>query len=1109
MNSSILGPSVRRWSSYLVVVSSLIAALALLCSCNGANGVPAAAGDPPARVLSVTVSPAGASLPLGESQQFVATATLSDGSILDVTMLANWNSSNPSVAAISVNGLVTAASQGATSISAKYRLVAGSTNLTVTTAALVSITVAPSNSSIAAGQTQQFTATGTYSDSSTQNLTNAVSWSSSNTAAATIGSAGLASALKPGTTTISAMQGSVTGSTTLTVTAATLVSIAVTPANPSIPKGTTQQFTATGTFSDTSTQNLTNSVTWTSLSATVASSSTAGLATAAGTGSATIQATSGSVTGSTTLTVTVATLVSIAVTPANPSIPKGTTQQFSATGTFSDTSTQNLTSSVTWTSLNTTVATINAAGLATVVGTGSASIQATSGSITGSTTLTVTAAVVVSVSPTTASVQAGPGTQQFTATVTNDTQNGGVTWSLSCTGTCGTLSATSSASGLAITYTAPSSVPASTVTLTATSVTDGTQSASATITVTSGQLSVSVSPKRAAVTIWQQQQFVATVVNDPLNQGVNWQVDGLPGGSSTVGTIDATGKYTPPSNAGPHLVTAVAVANSTVAGTASIAVTDLAGVLTYHNDLARDGVNGQEYALAPSNVNTSTFGKLFSCSADGAIYTQPLWVPNVSINGAKRNVIVVATQHDSVYAFDADANPCVQLWHANLLDGTHGATTGETSVPSGTTGSLVGTGAGDINPEVGVTGTAVIDPSSNTIYVVSKSVDSSQVNFYQRLHGLDLATGSEKLNGNQPAVISATVDGTGDGSSAGQLAFNPRTQNQRPGLALVNGVVYISWASHEDANPYHGWVIGYNASNLAQAPGAVFNATPNGRQAGIWMSGNALAADAGGNVYCATGNGTFDADTGGTDFGDTVLKLGTASGLTVADWFTPSNQALLDSTDDDLGSSGAVVLPDQSSGGPIHLLLNGSKRGIVFLLNRDNMGAFNATTDQVIQQFVATTVQGFYSSVAFWNNTMYLGAAGDYIKAWPFNYTTAGKFDAAPSSRSNSWYGFPGMTPSVSSTPTQANGILWAIDSSTYGPPSSAGTGPAVLHAYDATNLAIELWNSSQAAGGRDTAGDAVKFTVPTVANGKVYVGTRGNYTTVLGEVDVYGLLPN
>jgi hypothetical protein len=462
---------------------------------------------------------------------------------------------------------------------------------------------------------------------------------------------------------------------------------------------------------------------------------------------------------------------------------------------------------------------------------------------------------------------------------------------------------------------------------------------------------VSVSPQRAAVTIWEQQQFTATAANDPLNQGVSWQVDGLPGGSSTVGTIDATGKYTPPSCAGTHLVTAVAVANSTVTATASIAVTDLAGVLTYHNDLARDGVNGQEYALAPSNVSTSAFGKLFSCSADGAIYTQPLWVPNVTINGTKHNVIVVATQHDSVYAFDADANPCVQLWHANLLDGTHGATAGETPVPSGTTGFLVGVGDGDINPEVGVTGTPVIDPISNTIYVVSKSVDSRQVNFYQRLHGLDLATGSEKLNSNQPVVISATVAGTGDGSSAGQLAFNPRTQNQRPGLALVNGVVYISWAAHEDANPYHGWVIGYNASNLAQVPGAVFNTTPDGGQAGIWMSGNALAADAGGNLYGVTGNGTFDANTGGIDFGDTVLKLGTTSGLTVVDWFTPSNQATLSAADADLASSGMVLLPDQSSNGPTHLLVLGSKSSAIYLLNRDNMGSFNASGDQVVQEF--------------------------------------------------------------------------------------------------------------------------------------------------------------
>ena len=562
------------------------------------------------------------------------------------------------------------------------------------------------------------------------------------------------------------------------------------------------------------------------------------------------------------------------------------------------------------------------------------------------------------------------------------------------------------------------------------------------------------------------------------------------------GTIVSIGLYTPPATAGTHTVTATSTADTTKSDTAGVAVTDLAGVFTYHNDVARDGVNSQELALTPTTVTSAKFGKVFSCGVDGAAYTQPLWVPSLTIGGSVHNVIFVATQHDSVYAFDADASPCVTLWQAKLLDTAHGGTAGETPVPT----ADVGNGFMDIQPEIGITGTPVIDPATSTLYVVSKSEDLTST-FHQRLHALDLTSGSERLSG--PKVISASVPGTGDGvqcPSTVTIAFDPRNQHQRPALSLSGGVVYLAWASHEDHTPYYGWIMGYNATSIARV--SVFNTVPNGCLAGIWMAGGAPAFDASGNLYFTTGNGTFDGNSGTApnhDFGDTVLKL--SPGLALADWFTPFNQDILNMNDTDLGSSGVVVLPDQSSPHP-HLLLSAGKQGEVYLLDRDPnaMGGFcglACTSDtNVVQSFSVSSIWG---TPAFWQNKMYYGGTNDHLTAFDFSSTT-GLFTTPASSHSASMYQFPGPTPSVSAQGA-SGGVVWAIDASQYGVPSSFGSGPAVLHAYDATNLGTELWTSTQAASNRDQAGNAVKFTVPTVANGKVYIGTRT-------EIDVYGLLP-
>jgi hypothetical protein len=700
--------------------------------------------------------------------------------------------------------------------------------------------------------------------------------------------------------------------------------------------------------------------------------------------------------------------------------------------------------------------------------------------------------------------------------VQNDTQNQGVTWALSgsgCSGlTCGTLSTNASPSGVAITYTAPGGVPTPpTVTLTATSVTDTTKSAAATITVTpavAGSLTVSLTPTMGGLTLGQTLSFTATVTNDVAAAGVTWSASGTgcsgnACGTFTVGTPNTTAVYTAPTTAGVYSVIATSVANTSQSAAATIGVTDLAGVTTYHNDLSRDGVNAQEYALTTSNVTTSSFGLLFSCAADAAIYAQPLWVANASIGGGTHNVIVAATMHDSVYAFDADASPCVTYWSEQLI-------------PSGETwGSYADVGSSDIYPDIGILGTPVIDPSSNIIYLVSKTKDGSG-NYHQRLHALSLATGAEATN--SPVEISATsVTSAGNCEGGTTMSFNTLTENQRPGLALVNGVVYVSWASHGDNGVYHGWVVGYQESNLTAAP-SIFNATPNAAESlsycrgGIWMSGGAPAADSSNNLYVMTGNGVWD---GATDFSDSFLKLSTP-GMTVSDYFTPYNQSSLDASDLDVGSSGTALLIDQTSGPIPHLLIGGSKNSEMYLINRDSMGEFNASSDSVVQEFAVSGHS--FSTPSFWNNTLYyfgVQFGGTQVgQAFAFS-TSTGLFTTTPAAQTPTGLGFPGATPSLSATPSGTNGIVWAIDAGAYGTSNggSAAAGPAILHAYSASNIATELWNSTQAAGGRDTAGNAVKFTVPTAANGKVYIGTRGNDNTqgggtVFGAIYVYGLLP-
>jgi len=600
-------------------------------------------------------------------------------------------------------------------------------------------------------------------------------------------------------------------------------------------------------------------------------------------------------------------------------------------------------------------------------------------------------------------------------------------------------------------------------------------------------ISVQITPLRGGATFSQSLDFTANLQNDVTGAGVTWTAS-----AGALGSLGkTTAKFLAPNVVGNVTITATSVADATKSASATIGVTDLPGVLTWRNDNTRAGANQKEYALTPALVSTATFGKLFSCPVDGAVYAAPLWAANLAIGGGTHNVIFIATVHDTVYAFDADNTACQMYWQKSLL-GTNEIFVSWTDV-----------GTDDIKPDIGIVGTPVIDAAKTTLYVVSKSKTNGTTcapaaSCHQRLHAMNLADGSEKFNG--PVDISASVTGIGDGSSNGMVAFDALKENQRPALTLLNGVVYVAWASHGDNGPYHGWIIGYSATNLTLQV-AKYNSTPDGGLGGIWQSGGGLAADASGNLYCVTGNGAFDGTfppiSGSDDFGDSVLRLSTASGVALADFFTPHDQSTLNVNDTDLGSGGVVVLPDQSGGGPVHLLFISSKSGKIYLIDLDNMGKFNMTTDQVVQEFGAGG--GFWSTPAFWQNTMYAGGSGNTIDAWPFSHNTQGQFDASTSSSSPSGYGFPGASPEVSASGA-SNGVVWAIDSSQYGPPAQTNPGAAILHAYDATNLANELWNSTQGTG--NGAGNAVKFTVPTVANGKVYIGTRT-------ELDVYGLLPN
>jgi hypothetical protein len=616
-------------------------------------------------------------------------------------------------------------------------------------------------------------------------------------------------------------------------------------------------------------------------------------------------------------------------------------------------------------------------------------------------------------------------------------------------------------------------------------------STSATLTVNPAAVapSITTQPVNTTVTAGQTATFTVVASGTPAPT-YQWQTVANNTGTNVAGATSASYAIASTTTGQSGMQLQVVVSNSAGSVTSNVVTLTVnpatqpppsgVAVLTYHNDVARTGQNLNETTLTTGNVNSSTFGLLGTIPVDGLVDAEPLYVGGMTISGGTHNVLFVATENDSVYAFDADT--FTLLWHNALLSGT-----GES--PSGDHG------CGQVEPTIGITSTPVIDPTAGphgTIFVVAMSISGGT--YHQRLHALDLTTGNEQAN--SPVLISATFPNQG-----GTTSFDPGQYEERTGLLLLNNVIYLAWTSHCDGTPYTGWVLGYGETSLQQT--SVVDVTPNGSEGGIWMAGDGLAADSSGNIYFLDGNGTFDTTlTNGlpdnADYGNGFIKLSTTTNtLAVADYFNMFDTVNQSNHDADLGSGGVLVLPDLVDGNKKtwHLAVGAGKpdantgQTVIYVVNRDSMGKFNPVSDTGIYQEFAPGITGeIKSTPAYFNGAVYYGAVGDSLKAFQITNAMLG---TSPSSHSPTTFGYPGTTPSISANGT-TNGIVWAIQN------GSTGT----LHAYDATNLASELYNSNQAANGRDqfSTNSNCKFVTPLIANGKVYVGTPE-------AVVVFGLL--
>jgi hypothetical protein len=598
--------------------------------------------------------------------------------------------------------------------------------------------------------------------------------------------------------------------------------------------------------------------------------------------------------------------------------------------------------------------------------------------------------------------------------------------------------------------------------------------------------SITTQPANQAVTLGQPATFtVAATGTAPMQYQWRKNTASISGANAATYTTPAT---TAADNGAMFDVVVTNPAGAVTSSPAALTVNSTApgppppasavDVITYHYDNMRSGQNPKETILTPANVTSPKFGLLGSFAVDGRVDAQPLYLSGVAIpNQGTKNVLYVVTEHDTVYAFDADSvngNSSTKLWSSSML------ATGET--PSDDRG------CGQVTPEIGITATPVIDRTRNAIYVVAMSKSGSS--YFHRIHALDLTTGAELFGG--PKVISATFPGSGANSSNGQVVFDAKQYKERPGLLQIGGTIYTTWSSHCDIAPYTSWVMSYNADTLAQVN--VLNLVPNGDDGAIWMSGAAPAADSAGNIYFIIGNGSFDTTLAANGLpangncGNCFAKISSTAPMQLLDYFATNNTVSQSSSDTDFGSGGPLLLPDvtDGSGATRHLTVGSGKDTAIFVLDRDNMGKFTSGSNSVYQEIDGQLAGGVFAKPSYFNGTVYYGAVGDSIKAFPIS---AAKLATTPSSRSSQTFPYPGATPSISANGTTA-GIVWAVENGSGG----------VLHAYDATNLGTELYNSNQAAGGRDNFADN-KYITPVVVNGKVYVGTPNS-------VAAFGLLP-
>ncbi len=781
---------------------------------------------------------------------------------------------------------------------------------------------------------------------------------------------------------------------------------------------------------------------------------------------------------SATLTVSAA-----AVKPTITSQPANVTVSAGQTATFTVTATGTAPLSYQWKKGTTSVGT-NSATYTTPATTSAdngakfeVTISNSAGSVTSAmATLTVNAAAVkptITTQPANITVTAGQ-TATFTASATG-TAPLTYQWKKGTT-SVGTNSAT---------YTTPATTSADNNAKFQVTVTNSAGSATssiATLTVNTAAVkpTITTQPSSATVNVGQTATFTVVATGTaPLTY--QWTKAG-----ANVGTNSATYTTAATTSADDGVHVQVTVSNS-AGSTASNSVTltvnstppppSSANILTYHNDVGRTGQNLNETILTPSNVNSASFGKKAFLAADGLVDAEPLYVSNLKIGGVAHNVVFIVTEHDSVYAYDADT--FAQLWKVSMLG------------PGETTSEPVN-GCGQVSPEIGITSTPVIDLNAGpngTIYLVAMS-KSDSTTYIQRLHALDLTTGADLAG--SPVTIQASFPGTGAASDGTTVPFRPKQYKERAGLLLLNGVVYTSWASHCDSTPYTGWVMGYSQSTLQQT--SVINITPNGNDGAIWMAGAGLAADSGGNIYFLAGNGTFDDTLNSSgfpekgDFGNGFIKISTfGNKLAVADYFTMHNTDAESNADVDLGSGGAMVLPDlmDNAQNTWHLAVGAGKDTNLYVVNRDMMGKFNISNDDgIYQELVGQLPGGVWAMPAYFEGTIYYGSVNQPLKAFPI---VNAKVAMSSSSASSSRFGYPGTTPSISANGT-SNGIVWAVQNDT-----------AELHAYDAKNLATELYNSLQAPNNRDQFGHN-KYITPMIANGKVFVGTPTG-------VIVFGLL--